>query len=243
MILPLPILGAVVLGYGTYVLYPVLSSHSLLREAVENVAYLRDAGAKEAKIQRAPDTSLRKLVIQPLEQAIRLTPDDARLHVQLAWWYGKVWEVNLQKTNKSDPRLAAGAIGHGMLATGLDPDGIQGYLVQYQLRMLFGLLNDKVAREGPNRDPLFVREGELAAKKQYEEAAKVLESYLPNDPSEAKLRYSLARAYFKAGDAAKGREQAKEAARLDEAAAAPTRRLTDPQRKQVREWLSSSPAG
>jgi tetratricopeptide (TPR) repeat protein len=248
-ILPLPILGAIAFGYGTYLLYPVLGSDSLQREAVKLAAYFREEGAKPpaerpSSLRDNPDDFLRRKVIGPLEQAVLLTPDDARLHVQLAWWYGNVWDLKLQKTRASDPRIAGAAIGHGALAARLDPQGSQGYLVQYQLRMRFALANADIARRGDNRDPLFVREKELTAQKQYEEAAKVLESYLPNDPTEAKLRYSLARAWFKAGDTQRGREQAEEALRLDEAAAAvPTRRLTKPQREQVDKWLSSSPAG
>jgi O-antigen ligase len=248
MIVPLPIFGAIVLGYGATILYPVLASDGLQRQAVEMAGYFRQEGAKPpaerpAMIRENPDDFLKKKVIAPLEEALRLTPDDARLHVQLAWWYGNVWELNLQKTKVSDPRIAGAAVGHGGLAARLDPHGNQGYLVQYQLRMRFGLVNEDIGKRGPNRDPLFVHEKEQTAREQYALAARALESYRPNDPTDAKLRYLLARAWFKAGEAGKGREQAEEALRLDAAATLPTRRLTDPQRSQVQEWISAPSAG
>ena len=238
MILPLPILVGVILGYGTYILYPVLAADGLMREAVRAV----DAYQKE----RANPTEgyLRKKVIAPLEQARQLTPDDARLHVQLASWYGSVWDLNLRHTQVSDVKTAERAIGHGMIATHLDPDGAQGYLVQYHLRRQFAAINEAIAKSGPNRDPLFVAEKEQEAKKQYRMAAEALAPFVEkNDPTDAKLHYLLALAWFKAGDADKGREQAEAARRLDEGVTLPTRRLTDPQRKQVREWLSSVSGG
>ncbi len=246
MILPLPILVAVVLGYVTSILYPVLGSDSLLRDAVRAVAFFHSEGAKPpaervAAIRNDPDGYLRKLVLARLEQAIHLTPDDARLHVQAAFWYGTVWRLNLQKTQVSDLKIARQAVEHGVMATRFDPEGGQGYMVQYQLRMMFGGLNEAMAKL-PDRDPLFVNEKEQTAKQQYELAGRVLEGFLPNDPTEAKLHYSLALAWAKAGDRRRCREQAEEARRLDEIATAPTRKLTDPQRKQVRDWLDSSSA-
>jgi hypothetical protein len=238
MILPLPILVGVVLGYGTYILYPVLRADSLRRDAMRAI----DAPQKERA--NPSEGYLRKKVIAPLEQAAQLTPDDARLHAQLAWQYGSLWNLNLRQTQASDVKTAERAIAHGMIATRLDPDGGPGYLVQYHLRRQFGAINEALARSGPNRDPLFVREKELEAQKQYRMAAEALAPFVEkNDPTDAKLHYLLALAWFKAGEADKGREQAEEARRLDEGVTLPTRRLTDPQRKQVREWLSSASGG
>jgi hypothetical protein len=69
-----------------------------------------------------------------------------------------------------------------------------------------------------------------------------LAKYLPDDPHEVSLRYALAQAWFKAGNKEKGREQAEAARDLDEAAVSPTRKLSDPQRKQIQEWFSASPS-
>jgi hypothetical protein len=249
MILPLPILVGVVLGYGTYIFYPVLGSDHLMHDAIDAVDFFHaEAGKPPAQraalIRRDPESYLRKKVIEPLEQAVRLTPDDARLHVQLASWYGSVWELNLQKTEVSDVKTAERAIAHGMIAMRLDPDGSQGYLVQYQLRMKFGGLNESMAKSGRNRDPLFVNEKEQTAKKQYTMAAEVLGPFVEkNDPTDAKLRYALALAWFRAGENQKGREQADLARRLDEGVKLPTRRLTDQQRTQIQEWLSAASPG
>jgi tetratricopeptide (TPR) repeat protein len=251
MILPLPILFGVVLGYAVYILYPVLAAHGLTREADESIAYFQTELAKPPK-ERAEVINnrtkrinfIRKGVLERLEEAKRLTPDDARLHVQLAWWYGLLWQHLEWQTARSDLPIAEKAIVHGDQATRLDPEGGQGYWVQYVLRTrLFAVLNEEVAAKGPNRDPIFVAERELAARRQYELAAQKLEEYLPYDPTDAALRFQLARAWFKAGDKEKGREQAEAASRLDEAAVLPTRKLADPQREQVQKWLSASPSG
>jgi hypothetical protein len=186
---------------------------------------------------------IRKTVIERLEEARRLTPDDARVYVQLAWWNGLLWQELELQTASSDMPAATRAIHYGAQAAALDPQGKQGYWVQYLLRARFAALNEGVARQGPNRDPLFVAAREKSARDQYKWAAETLASYLPNDPHEASLRYALARAWFGAGDKEKGREQAEAARHLDEAADSPTRKLSDPQREQVEKWLSASPPG
>jgi len=251
MILPLPILLGIALAYGVYILYPIVASYNLTHEVVDSIAYFQGESTKPPK-ERAdlignPNKRInfiRKTVLSRLEQAARLTPDDARLYVQLAWWNGLLWQHLELQTASSDSPIATQALRYGAQATALDPEGIQGYWVQYVLRTrFFATLNEGLAAKGPNRDPLFIATCKENARRQYEYAAKTLVDFLPNDPHEASLRYALARAWFGAGDKEKGREQAEAARHLDEAAVSPTRKLTDPQRTQIREWLSASPPG
>jgi hypothetical protein len=238
MILPLPILLGVLLAYGVYILYPVLSAYSLTHEAALSIQALHSGAIKTNKV-----FFVRKSVIGRLEEAARLTPDDARLYVQLAWWYGVQWSQKQRNTASSDMPIADRAIRYGQQAVALDPHGGEGYWVQYGLRTrFFAALNEQVAAKGPNRDPLFLAACEQNARQQHEEAAKTLAKYLSDDPHEVSLRYALAQAWFKAGDKEKGREQAEAARRLDEVAVLPTRKLSDPQREQIQEWLSASPS-
>ncbi|HEY7157417.1 MAG TPA: O-antigen ligase family protein, partial [Gemmataceae bacterium] len=238
MILPLPILLGVVLAYGVYILYPVLSAYSLAHEAALSIQALRNGAIRTNKV-----AFVRKSVIGRLEEAARLTPDDARLYVQLAWWHGVQWSQTQRDTASSDMSIANRALRYGQQAVVLDPHGGEGYWVQYVLRTrFFAALNEQVAAKGPNRDPLFIATCQQNARQQYEEAAKTLAKYLPDDPHEVSLRYALAQAWFKAGNKEKGREQAEAARRLDEAAVSPTRKLSDPQREQIQEWLSASPS-
>src|SRR5262249_2930896 len=81
-ILPLPIFGALALGYALYLVYPVMSSDSLQREALLRAAYFRAEAAKSTeeqddKIRRDMAGWLQRNVIGLLLEAARLTPDDA----------------------------------------------------------------------------------------------------------------------------------------------------------------------
>jgi hypothetical protein len=66
---------------------------------------------------------------------------------------------------------------------------------------------------------------------------------LPNDPHDTGLLYDVAFAWFKAGDNDTGRKHAEEALRLDDLLTLHTRKLSDPQRKQLREWIQKPPTG
>ncbi len=69
---------------------------------------------------------------------------------------------------------------------------------------------------------------------QYQEAAAVLERYLPNAPNDADLRYRLAETLYKAREDDRCRERAEETLRLG--AAAPRPLLTDEQRRKLDAW-------
>jgi hypothetical protein len=247
-ILPVPIFAALALGYALYLVYPVMNSDSLQREATLRAAYFRaevqkPTNEQDGKIHSDPSGWLQRNVIGLLLESARLTPEDARIQSQLARWYGSFWELKLQTTRSSDPKAAELALAHADRCIRLDPEGGEGYWSKFHVLTLIGYYYEGVAQEGAKRDALRIHQLGRTAQKQYQEAAKVLEDYLPNDPTDAKLHFQIARAWFKAGESQKGRGYAEEARRLDEAVASPTRKLTDPQRKQIREWLADSPAG
>jgi len=182
-------------------------------------------------------------VIGLLLEAARLTPDEARVQSQLARRYVSFWELKLQITRQSDTKAAELARAHADRCIRLDPDGGEGYWAKFQVLTLIAYYFEGVAREGANRDALRVHGLGRSARKLYQEAAEVLEDYLPKDPTDARLHFQIAQAWFKAEENQRGRAHAEEAQRLDEAVASPTRKLTDPQRKQIREWLTPSSAG
>jgi O-antigen ligase len=241
MILPLPIFLGLFLGYGIYILYPILASDSLVREAVEAVVSFN---SEKDRPPAQPSAFIQKRVVEPLEQAARQTRDDARIYAQLAWWTDVVWNLKRQRSRTSDVGIAERALLYGVRATQLDPRGAPGYLVQYRLRMEYATLNEDSANKARQEhgDPLFIGAREQTARDQYKLAAQIVGQFLPNDPHDTALHYNLALAWFKAGDKDKGRQHAEEALRLDELLTLPTRKLADRQRKQLRAWIKSPPA-
>jgi hypothetical protein len=246
MILPLPIFLGLFLGYGVYILYPVLDSDSLVRSALQAVAYYQSEKNKplserSSGIRDNPTLFIQKGVIERLRQAAQLTPDDARIYVQLAWATNIVWELSQRKSVRELP-IAENAIRYGMKATQLDRRGAAGYLVQYQIRLIYAQINEASAEALRKSlgDPVLINEREYTAREQYKLAAKTLEDYLPNDPHDAALHYELWRAWSKAGDKDKEREHGEEALRLDDLVTMPARKLTDSQRKKLDEWRSST---
>ncbi len=246
MILPLPIFLGLFLGYGVYILYPVLASDSLVREAVQAVAYYQNERNKPPSeqsdgIRNTPDRFIQLGVINRLKQAAQLTPDDARIYVQLAWGTNVLWELSQRKTRQELP-LAENAIRYGIKATQLDPRGAGGYLVQYQIRIKYAEMNEASAEalRKNHGDPVAINEREYTAREQYKLAAQTLEKYLPNDPHAAALHYDLWLAWSKAGDKEKAREHGEKALELDQLVAMPARKLTDSQRKQLQDFTDKS---
>ncbi len=245
MILPLPIFLGLFLGYGVYVLYPVLASDGLVREAVQAVAYFQSERNKppaerSAGIRDYPDLFIKKGVIDRLTQAAQLTPDDARIYVQLAWWTNVFWELSQQKSQRELP-IAERALRYGTKATQLDPRGAAGYWVQYQIRVRYAQINEDNAEtlRKMHGDPIVINEREYTAREQYKLAAKTLEKYLPNDPHDTSLHYALWRAWSKAGEKEKAYEHAAIALEVNDRITMPARKLTDEQCKQIDEWLKT----
>jgi len=248
MILPLPLFLGLFLAFGVYVLYPVLAGDGLVREAVKAADYFNAEREKPLPQQNSvirdnPAGFLQKTVVGRLEQAKQLTPDDARIYVQLAWWNHAVWDLTPSKSTQQLSR-AENALRFGGMAVRLDPRGAPGYLVQYRIRMRYAELNRVSARKlrEAHGDPLVISDRESTARRQCKLAADTLEQFLPNDPHDTNLHYALAEALYMAGDTNGGRQYAEEAVRLDKALTFPSRKLTDPQRKQLDEWIQKPPA-
>ncbi len=245
MILPLPLFIGLFLGYGVYILYPVLASDGLVRDAVLAVAYYQSERNKPPP-EQSPGIRdhaalfIQRGVIDRLNQAAQLTPDDARIYVQLAWGTNVLWELSQRKSLRELP-LAENALRFGMKATQLDPRGGAGYLVQYQIRIKYAELNEASAEalRKNHGDPIAINDRDYTAREQYKLAAQTLERFLPNDPHDAVLRYQLWHAWSKAGDKEKAQEHAKEALHLDELVTMPARKLTDSQRKQLMEFTAN----
>ncbi len=248
-ILPLPIFLGLFLGYGVYILYPVLVSDELMRDALQAIDFFQKEMAKPSS-ERAPGVRdypvnfIQKGVVERLQQAERWTPDDARIEVQLAWWTNLVWDMTTLKTARELP-IARQALLHGGRAVQLDPRGAEGYWVQFRIRTRYAEILqaslEQMRKSKVGSEPIEARAKNV--REQYRLAAKVLEDYLPNDPHDTLLHYELALAYYASGNDEKGRQHALKALALDSAIAAPARRLTNPQREQLRKRLPELSSG
>jgi hypothetical protein len=249
---PLPVLVGVALVYLVFVFFPVTSSASDVRRALSyGLAFFEDMDRKADERQiKEPNKFIHNNVLGLLHQAARDDPDDARTHVVLAGWFGRAYRIFAPHPDE----YAQAALAEVTRAQQLDPVGRAGYQAEYQLRMDFAEFMKQVREkeqqaEDKEKDPKQKAEHarraallEVKAREQYRRAAAALLRYLPNDPHEPRLRYQIADAQMHAGEEEKkGREQAREALRLDEGTPDGPRRLTAPQRVQIRQWLGEEP--
>jgi hypothetical protein len=238
-VVPLPVLAGLGLAYFLLVFYPVTSCAASLAEArrhygedrgmlgwhnkVERhwLGQLQEEKSSQKKLQalQGAHTYLKDYILRPLETATRDDPGDATPWVELAHWYGEQAKLYRNGSDSSRKALAA-----AKTAQQLDPDGKEGYLAEYRLRV------DLAERLKVN------------AREHYGYAAMALDALVRRDPTDAPLRYQLAETLFRADDPVKAREHAEAARRLDQFATAPGRSLTDPQREQIDKWLSRLPA-
>jgi O-antigen ligase len=250
---PVPVLVGVSLVYLVFVFFPVTGSASAARRALGyGLAFFEDMDrpAGERRITE-PAEFMRNNVLGLLREAVQDDPDSARTHILLAGWYGRAYRIFAPH----DDRTAQRALEETGLAQQLDPEGRAGYQAEYQLRLDFAEFMRQVqAKEEEARDKEkdSKRKAEHArrvamlnikAREQYRLAAAALLRYLPNDPNDPRLRFDVARGLIQGGEEAKGRQEAGEALRLDEAAAEGARRLSAPQRVQIRQWLGEEGSG
>jgi tetratricopeptide (TPR) repeat protein len=233
--LPLPVMAATALIYLAYVFYPVASAASDSWKAAHADRALRADLAKkpEDRTIKAAFTYLHRGVIQPLEKAFQEDPENARTAVHLAWAYRELWVFGqrLGMGTRATEEAATKAAWFAGQAELLDPAGREGYDATYTLRMNFG-----AAKTRENKP-----EAAKEARQQYQLAVQALERFLPQDPTDAHLRFQLAAALTAAGDKEEAARQAEEALRLDEVSTWPTRQLTASQRELARQWRSSAP--
>ncbi|HEV3262402.1 MAG TPA: O-antigen ligase family protein [Gemmataceae bacterium] len=221
VMLALPLLTAVGLGYMLFVFYPVFSCSDGLRAARNRYPFYQvkiRKMEKEGTTQSEQDAhrELRNRILAPLQKAMEADPSDVYPKMLFAHWYQEQLArfYVAAHTDQNMDRLIA-------RMQALDPEGVDGYGVEYRLHTLFA-----------GKDP-------VDPQKQYQLAAAALRQMMDHDPGSALLRFHLAETLFKAGEPQAARLQARQARTLDELAAPPPRRLTDPQRLQIRRWLNA----
>jgi hypothetical protein len=189
----------------------------------------RLANQREGRALLETQVKWQRLVIDPLAAAARRDPSNAAHHAELAYWHGKQWEFQPQ-FHDPEPAVAA-----ARRARQLDPRGADGYAADYRLRARFA----QQTRDWQQ------------ARTEFRRAADMLRQLIERDPTNIRLHYRLAEIYFMAGNTASGQKAAAEAQRLeasgqkaaaeaqrlDQQARHPERKLTDPQREQIRAWL------
>ncbi len=251
---PVPVLVGVGLVYFVFIFFPVTGSASAARRGLGNgLRFFAEMDKKEGeRTLGEPAVFVRDNVLGLLKDAVNADPDNARTHVLLAGWYGRAYRIFLPPNDRTRER----AVEEARTAQQLDPEGRAGYQAEYQLRKEFAefmkeLREREVQAESkekdPKKKPAHARQAALLdvrARDQYRRAAAALLRYLPNDPHDPRLRYDVADALVHGGAAEKGRQEAREALRLDEAAPPEaTRRLSAQQRVQIRQWLAEAPPG
>jgi hypothetical protein len=236
---PLPVFAALGLSYLVYAFTPVTVGRALVQKGDEAGQHFLEQIAKhpDATYVR-PFPLFREKVTKPLEEAAQEDPDDARIQAIRANWYGELWQLELMGGRDHRKALpdAETAVGAAVRAQQLDPGEARGYLAEYRLHERFAEMLRLVADKQADRG----RKGELEdqVREEYRRGAQALMRHVPNDPANPVLRYRIAVAFFQAGDEAAGKEAAEAALELDLGLKGTARRLTDPQRKDLRKRLA-----
>jgi hypothetical protein len=260
-LLPVPAVAAGALWFYLAVFGPVADAAARTREASEHgAAYARLVAGKDRRLL-PPDTGIKaarelQKGLDALAAAAKADPDDARTYVELARWKGEYWSIlNVQEGKQSalQEQIGKEAVASAALTTQLAPPYRDGYEAEYERRTTFARRTPALpglgmglafrAFELENRLPLPPQpspgqiEYSERRKEQYRLAGEALLRYVDHDPADARLRWRVADAFYKAEDEDRWREQAEEALRLDELATRPARKLTDAQRDKLRARL------
>ena len=245
MALPLPVSVMVCVIFLVVIFYPVTSCFNLLQRVQAFHApwaakwdfewrQLQAANEPDEKKRRELERKrgeatrenlgvVRQFALPTLQQAREQDPNDAVLYLELAYWTGEYWKLSLFQGAQASPlKIREAAVGWAAKAQQLDPEAVEGYLALYRLNVLFAQFAEKQTQSF------------------HELAAKALAQAVKRDPTEARLHFQLAEAWFQADNPVEGRVAAREALRLDQLSAEPTRRLSNSQREQVRKWLATS---
>jgi cytochrome c-type biogenesis protein CcmH/NrfG len=251
-----PLLGtlAVALVYFLNVYYPIWTAAGHSRAGLMAARkYLDDTQREPNRL--APTTQadlVRRLVVGPLQKAAQEDPTNSWNWLQLANWHTVQW--TLVPTNRDAALLARDAIQR---AEKLDPQGTAPLLAKHRMLLRFIEFSERAAEETEKlraqADPAARRQlaedvARHRANARHEALAAVeaLERARQLDPYDARLRYQLAEALFKAGKSSDAFAELREAIRLDDLVVQnsperPVRSLSDRQRKQIDDWLSDAP--
>jgi O-antigen ligase/tetratricopeptide (TPR) repeat protein len=227
---PIPILAVIWLAYLLFLFDPTVTSCDSLGEGRRLYAHYREKmqELKELGQQKpAPDTKtvqdLQNLVTR-LRAAIptslhvaaygnsrqRQKPFRAEPLVDLAEWFGEEWNLR-----QAPMELRQRAAQYAEAAIKLDPEGLEGYRIKYQLNLMFA-------------------KGSTTETKRFHElASEALKVLVRKDPTEAANHFQLADVLFKLGDQTAGKNEAQEALRLDQVSTDLARKLKQSQRQQL----------
>jgi O-antigen ligase len=158
-----------------------------------------------------------KHIVQQFEGAVQDDPANARYWVDLANWYGTFYEWN------GDEEMRQRGLKYALAAQQRDRFGEAGYYAEFRLHQL-------AAGRASTLD------GRL---RMLDEAVKPLFRLVPLRRFDAQLHYRLAAALAGVGDREAATRYAQYALEYDAAAPTDERRLTEPQRKQVRRFLEA----
>jgi O-antigen ligase len=169
--------------------------------------------------RRRTNDYLKEHFLKPLTEAAEEDAHNMRPWIELSSWCARQSQLH-----PPGNAIVERALTYARNAQELDPDGKDGYFAEYQLFVLLA------------------RRYELEARVFYGKAADAFRHVVEKDPTEASLHYQLAETLFLAGLPVDARREAYAAHSLDEQATTPGRKLTDPQREQIKNWLSRAPA-
>jgi hypothetical protein len=208
----------------------------------------KDGEIARRRIERALD-------IEPMPRAEQLTEEQRA--AERAMPLGALILYRLERARYYSYQTGGRAVWHAVVAQHLDPDGRQGYTVEYLLRLQFAKRLEVKQRPPAaglafggflaaarvihyRNDPLG-KEYLAKAREQCLLAAEALERYLPHDPNNANLRADLAEALDRAGEGGRAREQAQAALECDAQTPGGPRKLSDRQRSQMQALLGEGP--
>lgn len=192
--------------------------------------------ADKLKAANRAETFLNRLIIKPLEEAVKSDPADANLHIELAYWQGQGRELfapirdllepdDRERVEKRRAKYSVQAIDvHVKKARELDPIGKGSYWVGSKL---WGR-----AAEEPG-----LTQGYQA--KYYLLAAEQLRPLVKRDPADVRVRYLLIEALVKTGDSelvAEGAKQAEQTLELAARADPAAKPLSKEERQNLQEW-------
>jgi len=221
---PLPVIGAICLGFYVFIYSPVASCSSPLREARSYygtyAVKVEEARARSATVaqkassdaQKTLDHIINQLKLSALgtlkqkHEAVLADP-----YVELAEWLAVEWERNHQH-GEAQIEVRQNARSAAEHAIRLDLEGPAGYWAKYHVNMTFA------------------KGAKTEVHKFYEDAANAMEQLVKRDPTEARLHFELGDVRFQLNDLASWEKESEEALRLDQIATEPTRQLRRSQR-------------
>ncbi len=225
---PIPVLSVVCLCYLVFLFDPTFTSADSMRKARllyplywEKREELGDQKpvSDQQRVQ-SEVTFLLGRITKALETAAfgdprqKQKPFRAEPLVELAQWYGEEWKhLPIQGKGLIDIRNRAAKCAEA--AIDLDPEGLDGYRIKYQLNLTFA------------------KGSVTETKRLYELASEAMAAFVRRDPTEAGNHFRWAEVLFQLGDREVGKKQAEEALRLDRLSVDPARKLRDSQRWQM----------